>query len=242
MKLSTDRLVVLATVCSLALGISACSKSEPIVAPTASTSTTSVAPAPTAAEIIDKAKANAKAATSGAFKGEITQSGETMKIDFKGTNDGKTADVTVDMGSAGKVRILSVGGTVYMQASAAFWRAQGAPAEIQKAGDKFVKAPTEATGLLDELTLGKFLDEAFSELKASEVSQTVGQESVDGVDCWVVTDKRGKDQGALYVSKDKLQIVRFSGSKDTPGQIDFSSWNEDLGIKAPSPDQVITIP
>ena len=63
--------------------------------PAASPSTT--ASAPVASEILDKAKANALAATSGAFVGQVDQSGKTIKIDFKGTSDGKTADIAIEM-------------------------------------------------------------------------------------------------------------------------------------------------
>src|SRR6478736_2195668 len=71
------------------------------------------------------------------------------------------------------------------------------------------------------------------------VPPTVGSENVGGVDCWVLTDKKGKSEGALYVSKDKSEVVRFTGSSDSPGQLDFSKWNEDLGIKAPEASQVM---
>jgi hypothetical protein len=70
----------------------------------------------------------------------------------------------------------------------------------------------------------------------------VGQESVNGVDCWVITDTKGKAEGALYVSKDKSEVVRFTGSTGSPGQLDFSQWNADLGIKAPDASQVLTLP
>jgi hypothetical protein len=69
----------------------------------------------------------------------------------------------------------------------------------------------------------------------------VGSDTVDGVDCWVLTDKSGKENGALYVAKDTKQLVRFTGTKESPGQLTFTQWNEDLGIKAPAADQVMEI-
>lgn len=228
---------------TLTLGATACSKSEPTTSSTSSAATsTTTAPAPKAVEILDKAKANALAATSGAFSGEVTEDGETMKIDFKGTKDGSLSDITIDMAAAGKVRLLSVDGSVYMQGNAAFWKAQGAPAEVQESGDKFIKAPAEeAEAITGDLTISSFLEEAFSELTPDSMAGEVGEETVDGVDCWVLTDKKGKEEGALYVSKDKLELVRFTGSTDSPGQLDFSGWNADLGIKAPPADQVMDV-
>lgn len=240
MNLTTRRLVALAGALAIALGAAACSKSEPSATSTAGASTTA-APAPKAAELLAKAKANALAAKSAVFTGQVQNDGETMKLDFKGTNDASTADITIEPGSGGKIRLISVGGFVYMQGDAAFWKEQGAPAEVQNAGDKFVKAPADAGGLTEDMTIASFLEEAFAEVSASDLSDTVGEEKVNGVDCWVLSDKQGKAEGTLHVSKAKLELVRFTGSSKTPGQIDFSRWNEDLGIKAPSADQILDI-
>ena len=244
MNSTTRRLAALLGAVSIALAGTACSKSEPTATPTASptSSTTTKAPAPKASEVVDKAKANALAATSGAFTGEVEEKGEKMKIDFKGTKDGDTSDITLDLTPSGKVRLVTVGDAVYMQGDAAFWKAQGAPAEVVAAGDKFIKAPPgSADGLAADLTISSFLDEAFTELTPDKIAAEVGEESVNGVDCWVVTDKKGKAEGALYVSKDSMELVRFTGSTDSPGQLDFSKWNEDLGIKAPPADQVVDV-
>lgn len=240
MNLTTRRLVALAGAFAISLGAAACSKAEPSATSTASAST-AAAPAPKASELLEKAKANALAAKSGVFTGQVKEDGETMKLDFKGTNDGSTADITIEPGTGGKVRLISVDGAVYMQGDAAFWKEQGAPAEVQNAGDKFIKAPSDAGGLTEELTIASFLEEAFAEVSASDVSDTVGEEKVNGIDCWVLSDKQGKAEGSLHVSKDKLELVRFTGSTKTPGQIDFSRWNEELGIKAPSADQILDI-
>jgi hypothetical protein len=242
MHITTRRVAVLVGALTLTLGVGACSKGEPTSsAATASASTTTAAPAPKAADILAKAKSNALSAKSGAFKGEVTQDGQTMKIDFKGTNDGSTSDITIDMGKGGKVHLISVGGTIYMQGDAAFWKAQGAPTAVQNAGDKFIKAPAGEEGLTKELTISNFLTEAFNEVTPDKVSEKVGSEKVNGVDCWVLEDKKGKNEGSLSVSKDKFELVRFTGSTDSPGQIDFSSWNADLGIVAPKADQIMDI-
>lgn len=195
-----------------------------------------------AAQIIDKAKANALAATSGAFKGEIEQNGEKMKIDFKGTADGKTADVAIETEKDGKARVISVPGGLYVQADATFWKAQGAPAAVQKAGDKFIKAPTSSSSMTKNLSLKTFLDKAFGSVDSNDLAANVTEENVNGVDCWVLIDKKGgKEEGALYVSKDKNEIVRFTGTTKSPGQLDFSQWNADLDIKAPPAGQIMNL-
>lgn len=244
MNSTSRRLAATLGALSLAFAVTACSTSEPTGGATASASsaTTTAAQAPKANEVVDKAKANALAATSGAFTGEVAENGEKMKIDFKGTKDGSTSDITLDLSPKGKVRLLTVGDAVYMQGDAAFWTSQGAPAEVVAAGDKFVKAPP-GTGddLAGNLTISSFLEEAFTELTPDKIAAEVGEETIDGVDCWVVTDKDGKAEGALYVSKDAMELVRFTGSTESPGQLDFTSWNEDLAITAPAADQVIDV-
>ncbi len=219
--------------------LAACTTST---APPATSTTSSLAtpttnvPVPSAAEILEKARANAVSASSAAFTGRIDQDGTEMVIDFKGTSDGSSADVTLQIQDEGRVRVISAAEEVYLQGDAQFWKTQGLPSP--PAADKFVKAPVAAKELTQQLSLNSFLDEAFKAVTPSQLSDTVGSESVGGVDAWVITDAKGQAEGALYVSKSEFEIVRFTGSSASPGQLDFSRWNEDLGIKPPSADQV----
>jgi hypothetical protein len=255
MKTFTTRVVAVSGAIAISLGAAACSKSEtPVTGASSSASAGASTPAGTtsstttqsstgsqASDFLDKAKTNALAATSGAFVGQVDQSGKTIKIDFKGTSDGKTADISIEMEGDGKARVISVADGVYIQGDATFWKKQGAPASVQKAGDKFIKAPSSAGSMTEILSLKSFLEKAFGAVTPQQLAPTVGSENVGGVDCWVLTDKKGKSEGALYVSKDKSEVVRFTGSSDSPGQLDFSKWNEDLGIKAPEASQVMKI-
>jgi hypothetical protein len=257
MKTFTTRVIAVSGALAISLGAAACSKSDTPAAGTSSStgagSSSTSAPAATsstttdsgstieASSILEKAKTNALAATSGAFVGQVDQSGKTIKIDFKGTSDGKTADISIEMEGDGKARVISVADGVYIQGDATFWKKQGAPASVQKAGDKFIKAPSSASSMTESLSLKSFLEKAFGAVTPQQLAPTVGSENVGGVDCWVLTDKKGKSEGALYVSKDKSEVVRFTGSSDSPGQLDFSKWNEDLGIKAPEASQVMKI-
>jgi hypothetical protein len=251
MQTITTRVLAVSGAIAISLGAAACSKSEtPAAGPSSSGSASASTPAatssttasaPVASEILDKAKANALAATSGAFVGQVDQSGKTIKIDFKGTSDGKTADIAIEMEGDGKARVISVGNGVYIQGDETFWKKQGAPASVQKAGDKFIQAPASAGTMTQSLSLKSFLEKAFGAVTPQQLSKDVASESVGGVDCWVLTDKKGKGEGALYVSKDKSEVVRFTGSSSSPGQLDFSKWNADLGIKAPEAAQIMKI-
>src|SRR3954453_19989865 len=261
MNTFTTRAVAVSGALAISLGAAACSKSEtpaadgsagstggvtssaPATSATSSGASSTTAPgaAGQASAILDKAKSNALAARSGAFVGQVDQNGKTIRIDFKGTSDGKTADIAIAMEGDGKARVISVGDGVYIQGDATFWKKQGAPASVQKAGDKFIKAPASAGSMTQSLSLGSFLQKAFGAVTPEQLSPDVATENIGGVDCWVLTDKKGKSEGALYVSKDKNEVVRFTGSSSSPGQLDFSRWNEDLGIKAPEASQVMSI-
>jgi hypothetical protein len=250
MNTTIRRTVALAGALAITLGAAACAKSEaPAASPSSSatSTTTSAAPttteatAPKASDILKEVKSNALAAKSAAFEGEIEQGGQKMSIAFKGTADGKTSDINLEQAEMGKVHLIAVNGEVYLQGDEKFWKEQGAPESVQKAGDKFVKAPASAGSLADQVNLKSFMDQAFGSLGNSDLDGKVGSETVDGVDCWVLTDKSGKENGALYVAKDSMQLMRFTGTKESPGQLTFSQWNEDLAIKAPAADQIIKL-
>ncbi len=234
---------------AVALASSACSRSDsPGASPTSSTApTSSAAPtttgpqAPDASSILSQAKTHALAATSAAFVGELGQGSKRLRIAFKGTADGKASDVDLDLGKRGKVHVIVVGKDVYIQGDEPFWKAQGAPATVQQAGDKFVKMSSADNTVTKDLTLKSFMGEAFGALTAGGLNGQVGSDTIDGVDCWVLTDKSGRQNGAIYVAKDSLQLIRFTGSKESPGQLTFSQWNEDLAITAPPADQVMTL-
>lgn len=245
----TRRTVALGGALAVTVGAAACAKSDPPTTAStspATSSASSAAPtttdrqaAPKASEILDRVKANALAAKSAAFEGRIEQRGDWMKIAFKGTADGKTSDIRLEQPGMGQVHLIAVDGEVYLQGDERFWKKQGAPASVQKAGDKFVKAPSSVGGGAGEITLKSFMKQAFGSVSPGELDGKVGSETVDGVDCWVLTDKSGKQNGALYVAKDAMQLVRFTGTKESPGQLTFSQWNEDLGITAPPADQIV---
>ena len=244
MRTLTTRLVAVTGGFAISLGAAACSRSE---TPTVSSSSlgsgarTAANGAPAPADILARAKANALAATSAAFKGTVSGNGQQATIDFKGTTDGQKTDVKISRVGVGRARFIAFDGAMYIQGDVAFWRLQKAPAKVLANPDKYVRTPSAASAVADTLALKPMLNKIFAVVSPADLAPALGGQSVGGVDCWVVTDKKGKGEGALYVSKDKLQVVRFTGSASSPGQLDFSKWNEDLGIKAPAASQVMTI-
>ncbi len=194
------------------------------------------------AEIFAAAQAHAEAATSGAFTGTINDQGEQAKVAFKGTRDGSSVDVTKAAPKAGRVHLISLGGTAYVQADKRFWNQQSVPFLVSLFGDKFVKVPAGVVPVIDQLTLKAFVAKSIGTYSASDLSGPVTDESIDGVDCWVLTTSSGKPaDGALSVSKSAAEVVRYVGTAKHPGRLEFSRWNQKPGVTAPPADQVFSI-
>lgn len=194
------------------------------------------------AALFAAAAAHANAATSGAFTGTIDDEGEHAQVSFKGTRDGSTVDVTKAAPKAGRVHLISLGGAVYVKADKTFWNQQSVPFLVSLFGDQFVKVPAGVVPVLDQLTLKAFVDKSIGTLSASDLSGTVSESTVNGIDCWVLTTASGKPaDGALYVSRDGAEVVRYVGTPAHAGQLEFSRWNQQPGVTAPPADQVFSI-
>jgi len=238
-RCATPAAAAVVVVLSLATGCTTSTTPPSGPGATAASSSTVSTPAPSAAQILEQAKRNAVGATSGAFSGHVEQSGATMVIGFKGTSDGTKSDVTIEREAQGKVRVISIGQEVYLRGDAAFWKTQGLPAP-RGGVDRFVRTPS-APEIAKRLSLNTFLDAAFAAVTTDQVADRVESQLVDGVDTWVISDARGRSEGALYIAKDSLQVVRFTGSSDTPAQLDFSHWNVDPGITPPLAGELSTL-
>ncbi|MBB2985672.1 hypothetical protein [Terracoccus luteus] len=239
---------------SNAVGSASAGTSDPAASATTSTAAPSTAPSSAtstsgstaggsstsaAAQVLEKAKANALAARTVTFKGGVPDGGGRIEITSTGAVDASTADISVSSPKQGKARIIIVPSGNFVQADAAFWKSSGAPASVQKAGSKFVKAPGDATSLARSFSFTSLAEKAFDGLDANDLAPDVTEKTVNGVDCLVVTGPDGEAQGALYVSKDGNQIVRFTERGGT--QLDFSGWNAPLTVAAPPASQVITL-
>lgn len=185
-----------------------------------------------AQQILSKALANAKAAKSGSVNGTIDNNGEQMTIALKGTADGKSTDAKVTMGKQGTVHIIVVNGKTFMQADATFAKSQGGGAF--PAG-KWLKVPASMAGnMTDQFTFGSLMKQMTGDITPSDVAADVAEETVEGKDCYVLTDSTAKSSTKAYVDKASGNIVRISGlDGKNGGSITFSQWNEQIDIAEP---------
>lgn len=194
------------------------------------------------ARLLAKAQANAKAARSGAFTGTIDDQGEAAKVSFKGTADGSRVDVTKSAPKAGRVHLISLDGSVYVKADQTFWSRQNVPFLVSLAGDQFIKVPAGVVPVLGQLTLTAFVNKSIGSYAARDLPSPVATDTINGIDCWVLTTNSGEpSDGALFVTKSGLEVIRYVGTVTSPGRLDISKWNQKQGVTAPPPDQNFSI-
>ena len=143
---------------------------------------------------------------------------------------------------AGRVHLIALDGTAYVKADKTFWSQQSVPFLVSLFGDQFVKVPAGVVPVIDQLTLKAFVTKSIGTYAASDLPAPVTETTVNGIDCWVLTTTSGKPaDGALYVSKSAAEVVRWVGTPQQRGRLDFSRWNQKLGVTAPPADQVFSI-
>jgi hypothetical protein len=232
--LPARRLAALLSAAAVVLAASACGGNDPTpsAAEAADVDVVDTQSGPTPVSVLDAAKANAEKARSGAVDGTIGAEGEAMEISFKGTQDGRTADVTLDFGDDGSTHMIAVNGVVYITGDGPFSESFGTD-------DKFIKISSKETeGIIKEFTVESLVAQVFGDLKPENLSGELAEETLGDVECWVLTHKDGPEKGSLFVSKDDLNLVRFVGGDDTPAELDFAGWNAKLEIKAPAKKDV----
>ena len=235
-------LVLIVTATALVLPAGCSSDTTPPTAASTSAPSTSSTPAPTGDQVVEQARSKAVAATSAAFKGTVSGNGSALAIDYRGLSDGSRADVTVSGKSVGgSVRILTVPEGTYMLGDAAFWTAKAGAAAAGKYAGKWVAAPASVKSLTSTLALSTILGQAFGALSRSNLADKVGEETVNGVPVWVVTDAKGPTEGAIYVAKADHALVKFTGSSANPADLAFSQWNTVLSITAPPKGEIVPL-
>ena len=185
-----------------------------------------------------------KSASSLRMSGDITNDGEAFTIDVAITTAGD-CEGTIALGDTGSAEILTAGSKSWFRPDEAFWRQfGGAQADqiMSMVGDKWVVMPPGEDDFSQLCDLDNFLEELDSDseepIEKGETEDVAGQEAVvlttegdDGepVKAWVATES------PHYF----LQMEVSSG--DEPGQLTFSDFDEDFGIKAPPADEVVDL-
>ncbi|PZU43138.1 MAG: hypothetical protein DI571_10000 [Arsenicicoccus sp.] len=182
----------------------------------------------TGPEVADAAAGALAEAGSFRVSGEMTSNGEEGEVDLHVQGDDLTGTIT----TAGvELQLLSVGGSVYMQAPPEFWASFGMPEDM--AGtfeDQWVVVPGEAMAEFDEFSLDGFVDQLRN--PESEVQEEVTEDELDGEDVVVVEQADGS---RLFVANDDPAYpLQMTNDGDSAGTITFSRFGEEEEISAPA--------
>lgn len=191
-------------------------------------------------EIAAAAKADMKSLDSVKYSGEIKSSGSSISLDIQANADGECTG-TIGIGD-GTAEVLATGGENWYRPDEAFWRQQApddADAIIAAVGDKWVIDSDASFSQFCDLEA--FFDNIFKDEADGGAYKTTGTDEVDGQQVVKVeqSDEDGSSVGYVLVEGDHylLKIERTEG--EDPGKLEFSEFDEDVEVEAPSADEAV---
>ena len=191
-------------------------------------------------EIAAAAKADMKSLDSVKYSGEIKSSGSSISLDIQASADGECTG-TIGIGD-GTAEVLATGGENWYRPDEAFWRQQApddADAIIAAVGDKWVIDSDASFAQFCDLEA--FFDNIFKDEADGGAYKTTGTDEVDGQQVVKVeqSDEDGSSVGYVLVEGDHylLKIERTEG--EDPGKLEFSEFDEDVEVEAPSADEAV---
>jgi hypothetical protein len=193
-------------------------------------------------KIAEAAKADMKTLDEVKFNGEINSDGSSIKLDIQASSDGDCQG-SIGIGD-GTAQVAAKDGTAWFKPDEAFWRANAgdsADAVIAAVGDKWVLDTDSSFSQFCDLDA--FFDSVFKQDDAASTYKTTGTDELDGKQVVKVdqTEKDGTSTG--YVLLDgKHYLVKVERTEgDQPGAIEFTAFNEEFTVDAPSEDEVVDL-
>jgi hypothetical protein len=182
-------------------------------------------------QILQASENSIKTAKSVHVSGSLVSSGQRIDLDLDlvSGKGGKGSMSTSGLG----FQLVTLGQTVYVKGSDAFWRHFGGNAAVQLFKGKWLKGPT--TGNLSSFASLTNLTQLFGKILSSHGTLTKGTTStVDGQKVIAVNDTSGQG-GTLYVATTGQPYpVQISKTGANGGHITFDHYNESVAIAAPS--------
>jgi hypothetical protein len=184
-----------------------------------------------AQQVLDKALAATKSASSVHLKGSNSEEGSEFELDLV-LSDGKGAQGTIGFGGE-KVELVQLGDVIYIK---------GGPTAAlgEKFADKWIKSSTKDEGAQEFRNLTS-IDAFFTEvLKPDGTITRVDGKDVDGKKTVGLQDsKAGDEQGTLYISADGKAYPLLIATKGQPQGMQFTEWDQPVTIKAPPASKVV---
>jgi hypothetical protein len=182
-------------------------------------------------QIVQSSQSSIKTVKSVHVAGSLVSGGQTITLDLN-LLSGKGGQGTMSAGGL-SFQLVTVGNTVYVKGSDAFWRHFGGAAAVQLFKGKWLKGP--ATGNLASFASLTNLTQLITKILSSHGSLTKGQEStVRGQKVIAVKDTSGQG-GTLYVATTGQPYpIQISKTGSDGGHLSFDHYNASISITAPT--------
>jgi hypothetical protein len=189
----------------------------------------------TARQILSKAIADFKAASSVHIAGSERAAGQSFTMDLTVGANGCTG--TVGLGGQGSVVLLRIGGTLWMKPDDQFWKSYLAatPADLPAVEGKYVRLSPKGPATS---SFGAFcyLSQLASQVSGAENQLVKGQTATIGGQP-ALQLKDTKQAGSAYVTISASP--EFLQTGDTGGHVDFTDYNGPLALTAPPASQTV---
>jgi hypothetical protein len=200
-----------------------------------------------AGQIVNSAVAATESATSVRVVVSLVQNHQKESFNVQATNSG-VGQGSITQGNQ-SFTFRSVGGTVYLMANTAFWKAQGGKSAVQLLAGKWVStAATSSTGssLAEFLNSTTLLKQFFNTTGvSSSVFVTPRKGSVGGHPATVISGHDKSGGGKIYIAASgSPYILRVTFSdKTTAGTVTLSNFNQPVNPAVPpNPVDLDTLP
>jgi hypothetical protein len=212
-----------ASAAALVAGCGSSSSSDPLTGLSADT-------------IASKAIADLKTASSVHVAGAVTDSGQTIGLNLaiKGT---KGCQGSMSVQGKGSFVLTVIGQTTWIKPDDQFWRTYGGTnaAVLQLLSGKYMKVSTTGNGLASLASLCN-LNQLAGGFKSPGHAAKGKSTTISGTPALQLT--QGGDSMYVSVSASPL-ILRVTGGRSDPGQLDFTGYGSSITLTAPPAGQTI---
>lgn len=182
-------------------------------------------------QIVQASQNSIKSVKSVHVAGSLVSGGQTITLDLNLVS-GKGGEGSMSA-SGLAFQLVTVGNTVYVKGSDAFWRHFGGNAAVQLFKGKWLKGPT--TGNLASFASLTNLTELITKILSSHGSLTKGQTTTVAGQKVIAVKDTSNAGGTLYVATTGQPYpVQISKSGSDGGHLSFDHYNASLSITAPT--------
>lgn len=186
----------------------------------------------TATQILTRAVADLKAASSVHITGSTQVPGQTTAVDLTVGGNGCTG--TIGIAGQGSVLLLGTGNTVWMKPDEQFYKAAGvSAAELSKLAGKYLRLSASKSGIAALCYLGQLATQISSgagHLALGQTTTMLGQPALQLNDV--------KQSGDVYVTASaRPQFLRVGSSGG--GYMDFTDYNAPFTVTPPPAAQTV---